>query len=320
LKSFFFGINRSIQNTLGSLYGREDGTLKLTSANVSIGKRIKWPDDYFTLSQGFSFTIYEFDNFVSTSNTQIGFNTGVARNLTYNLTISRNSIDQPMYPRSGSSLTLGVNLTPPWSRFRDIDYATADKQELFQWVEYHKWMFDASFFQKVVGNLVFNARAHFGFIGTYSKQAKAGPFDRFQMGGDGLAGNSFILGYDVIGLRGYENNSITPPSYKDRVTSDETIGGVAYNKFVLELRYPVVLSPQSTIYLLTFIEGGNNFHTLQDYNPFSLYRSAGVGARIFMPAFGLMGIDWAYGFDAIPGSGRVISGPQFHFSIGQQFR
>jgi outer membrane protein insertion porin family len=226
-----------------------------------------------------------------------------------------------MFPRSGSSLSLSIGLTPPYSLFNNIDYSTADKEEMFSWVEYHKIMFDATFYQKLTGNLVFQARAHFGFIDTYSEKAPTGPFDRFQMGGDGLAGgNGFLLGYDVIGLRGYENNIITPPYYgKTNVVRDETVGGVAFNKYVLELRYPVTLSPQSTIYVLAFAEAGNNFHDTSDFNPFDSYRSAGFGARIFMPAFGLMGIDWGYGFDTLPGY-REPSGAQFHFSIGAQIR
>lgn len=320
--SFTFGINRSVQRSLSSLYyGTDpdlDGSLKLTSVSVGLGKRLRWPDDFFTINNTLSFTLYELDNF-SYSTSQLGFSTGTSRNIQYNLTIARNSIDQLMFPRSGSSLSLGVSLTPPYSLFNNMNYEDASRAEMFKWVEYHKWMLDFSFFQKLVGNLVFNARAHMGFIDTYSKKAPTGPFDRFQLGGDGLAGNSFLIGYDIIGLRGYENNSITPPNYGRSVNNNELVGGVAYNKYVLELRYPVTLSPQSTIFVLGFAEGGNNFHAIKDFDPYKLYKSAGVGARIFMPAFGLMGIDWGYGFDRLPGS-LERSGPQFHFTIGHQFR
>jgi len=320
--SFTIGINRSVQRTLNNFYSfdfDDAGKLALTSFSIGLGKRVKWPDDYFTINNSLSFTFYEFDDFTSSSNVQLGFSTGVARNLSYNFKVARNSIDQPMFPRSGSQISLGLTLTPPYSLFNNINYENSTREEMFKWVEYHKWMFDASFFQKLVGNLVLNGRAHYGFIDTYSEEAPTGPFDRFQLGGDGLAGNSFILGYDVIGLRGYENNSVTPPFYGLSPSNDEIIGGVAYNKYVLELRYPVSLNPQSTIYLLGFAEAGNNFHNLNDFNPFSSYRSAGFGARIFMPAFGLLGIDWGYGFDKLPGRNE-ISGAQFHFSIGQQFR
>jgi len=319
--SFTFGVNRSVSRNYFPGYTVGDGgSMKLTSVSVGLGKRIRWPDDYFSISNSISYTLYEFDNFGTSANAQLGFTSGAARNLMYTFAITRNSVDQPMYPRSGSSISLSVGLTPPYSLFNNIDYNHAEKSEMFKWVEYHKWMFDASFYQKLIGNLVFNARAHFGLIDTYSKEAPTGPFDRFQLGGDGLAGNNFILGYDVIGLRGYENNQITPPYYNGNSGGgDELIGGVAYNKYVLELRYPVTLSPQSTIFVLGFAEAGNNFHSIGDINPFNVYRSAGFGARIFMPAFGLMGIDWAYGFDRLPGAPDV-SGSQFHFTIGQQFR
>jgi len=319
--SFTFGVNRSVSRNYFPGYTVNDGgSMKLTSVSVGLGKRVKWPDDFFTISNSLSYTLYEFDDFAGSANSQLGFTSGTARNLMYTLTISRNSVDQPMFPRSGSSLNLSIGLTPPYSLFNNINYGDASREEMFKWVEYHKWMFDASFYQKLVGNLVFNARAHLGFIDTYSDKAPTGPFDRFQLGGDGLAGgNNFILGYDIIGLRGYENNAITPPNYNGTRQSDEIIGGVAYNKFVLELRYPVTLSPQSTIFVLGFLEAGNNFGSLSEYNPFNLYKSAGFGARIFMPAFGLMGIDWGYGFDRLPGSPN-ISGAQFHFTIGQQIR
>ena len=227
-----------------------------------------------------------------------------------------------MFPRAGSSISLSLDLTPPYSLFRDASYYDdAEPEKLYGWIEYHKWMFDAKYFQKVIGNLVFSARAHFGFIGTYSDYAPTGPFDRFQMGGSGLSGaNNYIVGYDLIALRGYEDNQITPPGYGRFLSTDYGLnGGVAYDKFVFELRYPLSMAASSTIYVLGFAEAGNNFHTLKDFDPFDNYRSAGIGARIFMPAFGLLGIDWGYGFDEVPGTNKP-SGGQFHFSIGQQFR
>jgi outer membrane protein insertion porin family len=172
-------------------------------------------------------------------------------------------------------------------------------------------MFDASFFQSLAGNLVASARLHVGYIGNYG--APVGPFERFVMGGSGLAGQDFLLGTDIIALRGYEDRAVTPT---DR---SGIVGGIAYNKLVFELRYPVSLNPSATIYVLTFAEGGGNWNNYYEINPFQTYRAAGIGARVFMPAFGLLGIDWAYGFDTLPGqSGR--SGSQFHFSIGQQIR
>lgn len=295
------------------------GALKLTNVSLGIGSRLRWPDDFFTLSTSLGFTLYELEEYELFART-LGFSTGTARTFALTTTLARNSIDQPMFPRSGSQISLSVMLTPPYSLFNNIDYETAPRRVQFEWVEYHKWMFDASFFQKVVGNLVFHARAHMGFLDTYSKRAPVGPFDRFMVGGDGLAGQGmFLLGYDIIGLRGYENNAVTPPNWGFGGGDDRTNGGTIYNKYVFEMRYPVSLNPSATIFLLTFAEAGNNWWSAKEYNPFQLYRASGFGARIFMPAFGLLGIDWGYGFDTLPGR-TERSGAQFHFSIGQQIR
>jgi outer membrane protein insertion porin family len=326
--SLTIGINRSVIRNQNFYSQQEIGSMVMNTISAGLGKRLKWPDDYFTMSNTISYTQYNFDNFTSSGNNEIGFNTGTARNLKYNLTIARNSVDSPMFPRTGSSLSLSVDLTPPYSLFRDPTYyedaegQEASPEKLYGWVEYHKWMFDASYYQKLFGDLVFSARAHLGFIGTYSDYAPTGPFDRFQMGGSGLSGaNNWIVGYDLIALRGYEDNQVTPPGY-GAFLPPETFGlngGVAYDKFVFELRYPLTMSQASTIFVLGFAEAGNNFHTLKDFDPFDNYRSIGFGARIFMPAFGLLGIDWGYGFDTLPGR-TTPSGGQFHFSIGQQFR
>lgn len=320
--SLTVGANRSVIRNTNYYTQQEYGSMVMNTVSAGLGKRLKWPDDYFTMSNTFSYTHYIFDDYQSSSNNQIGFSTGTARNLKYNLTIARNSVDQPMFPRTGSEISLSVDLTPPYSLFRDPSfYDDATDEQLYGWVEYHKWMFDAKYYQKLIGNLVFSARAHFGFISTYSEYAPTGPFDRFQMGGSGLSGaNNWIVGYDLIALRGYEDNKITPPGYGRFLPTDFGLnGGVAYNKFVFELRYPLSMAQSSTIYVLGFAEAGNNFHTLKDFDPFNNYRSIGFGARIFMPAFGLLGIDWGYGFDTLPGDTKP-SGGQFHFSIGQQFR
>ena len=324
--SLTVGANRSVIRNQDWRTGQDFGSMIMNTVSTGLGKRLKWPDDYFTMSNTLSYTHYIFDNFSSQGNNQIGFNTGTARNLKYNFTIARNSVDNPMFARSGSSISLSVDLTPPYSLFRDPSYYEGDQvtpEKLYGWVEYHKWMFDATYHQQLVGNLVFVAKAHLGFIGTYSNYAPTGPFDRFQMGGSGLSGaNNWIVGYDLIALRGYEDNIITPPGYLYLPANTQKYGlngGVAYNKYVFELRYPLTMSQASTIYVLGFAEAGNNYHTLQDFDPFDNYRSIGFGARIFMPAFGLLGIDWGYGFDTVPFRNQP-SGGQFHFSIGQQFR
>ncbi len=317
------GLNHSVVRTFpfGNFASRTElGSMTMTTASLGLAKRLKWPDDYFTLSNTLSITLYNFDNFVSQGNQAIGFNTGKARNFLYNFTLSRNSIDNPMFPRSGSQLTFSLSLTPPYSLFRDPGYYdNASSEDLYGWVEYNKWMIDATFYQKLIGNLTLSSRAHFGFINTYSDYAPTGPFDRFQLGGSGLSGNQWIVGYDVVSLRGYEDGHVTPPNWGGNAQNSGLQGGVSYNKFVFELRYPLTMSQASTIFVLAFAEGGNNYHDLADFDPFSLYKSVGVGARIFMPAFGLLGIDWGYGFDRLPGA-PDISGGQFHFSIGQQFR
>jgi outer membrane protein insertion porin family len=231
-----------------------------------------------------------------------------------------------MYPSQGSTISLSVTLTPPHSLWRDLDYATAPPEQKYSWVEFHKWMFDAKYYLPLDNKkkLVLEAKAHMGFIGSYTSTAGIGPFERFFLGGDGLAGgfNSFLLGQEIIGMRGYENNKITPPFYDKYGTqgSGSTIqGGIVYNKFGLELRYPVTTGNTATIYGLVFTEAGNNWNNYEDFNPFNLYKSAGFGARIFMPAFGLIGLNWAYGFDTLPYANQR-SGSQFHFTIGQQIR
>jgi outer membrane protein insertion porin family len=256
------------------------------------------------------------------------FDTGISHNLTLNTTIARNSIDNPMFPRAGSSISLEASLTPPFSVFTDIDYSapiTGDDEERkrlaaerYNWLEYHRWMLDIKHYTQLGKNLVLNTNVHFGFFGSYKDNQINTPFERFSLGGAGLAGQNFIVAREIIGLRGYPDQAFEP---RDNTGSE---GGIAYNKFSAELRYLVSPNPAATIYVLGFVEGGNNFANFNKYNPFDLYKSAGVGARIFMPAFGLLGIDWGYGFDTIPGNIPGLQfrppGPEFHFRIGQQIR
>ena len=348
-----------------------DASLKVRNVTVGLGRRLEWPDSYFTLSNSLSYLVYSLDNYLGGG---LGFSNGNSRSFVFNTTLARNSIDNPMYPTSGSSVSLSLFLTPPWSSFKSENFWKTDEADLediratidaryniaydengvtyspqdplsvrepdafedrvreekfdrenserYKLLEYHKWMFDASFYTKLVGKLVLETRAHFGFIGSYSQNLGIGPFERFSLGGDGLAGQNFLLGNDVIGLRGYENNSITPPNYGQSatpVTATELRGGIAYNKYVAELRYPVTTGQAATIYGFVFGEAGNNWGNYDLFNPFDVYRSAGFGARIFMPAFGLIGLNWGYGFDTLPGRTQK-SGGQFHFTIGQQIR
>jgi outer membrane protein insertion porin family len=319
--SLSVSFNSSIQRSLYGYYSSgNDGSLKVHSVSVGLGRYLEWPDNYFTLTNSVSYLRYILDQWPS----GLGFENGYANNINLNTTLARNSIDNPMYPSQGSSISLSLTLTPPYSLFNDVNYEAASAQQKFEWIEFHKWMFDAKYYVPLDNKkkLVLEAKAHFGFIGRYNTKAPIGPFERFYLGGDGLAGgfNSFLLGQEVIGLRGYQNNHVTPPLYDQYGSSNPGVqGGIVYDKFGLELRYPVTTGNAATIYGFAFTEAGNNWDNYERFNPFHLYKSAGVGARIFMPAFGLIGLNWAYGFDTLPYASQK-SGSQFHFTIGQQIR
>jgi outer membrane protein insertion porin family len=333
--SFSVSLNSSVQRQLyGYAYtgGASDGQplLKSQSVTIGLGRRLEWPDNYFTLTNSVQLLQYTLENWRQ----GLGFSSGVSNNFSLITNLSRNSLNEIMYPSQGSSLSLSVTLTPPHSLWRDFDYENVptDAAELeeynagkYKWVEFHKWMFDARYYLPLDNKkkLVLEAKAHFGFIGSYTSRAGVGPFERFFLGGDGLAGgfNSFLLGQEIIGLRGYKNNYITPPLYGQYgSTAPSGIqGGIVYDKLGLELRYPVTTGNAATIYGFVFTEAGNNWNNYEDFNPFKLYKSAGFGARIFMPAFGLIGLNSAYGFDTVQNTNEK-SGWQFHFTIGQQIR
>ncbi|SHI31297.1 Beta-barrel assembly machine subunit BamA [Hymenobacter daecheongensis DSM 21074] len=309
--SLSVSLNRSIQRVGSNFDANNDQSIKVNSVTVGLGRRLRVPDDYFTLSNSLSISRYQLNNYPGFTD----FSTGNANNITFNTTLSRNSIDNPTYTRRGSSLALSVNLTPPYSVFKGAH------PNVNEWIEFHKWMFDASWFTPVVGKLVLNTRAHFGFIGSYNSSRPIGPFERFKLGGSGLGyggSSNFIVGTEYIGLRGYED-----PNTATAIQNPQSGGGVVYNKYVMEMRYPVSLNPAATVYVLGFAEAGNAFEQYNRYNPYKLYRSAGVGARIFMSAFGLLGFDYGYGFDKVdvysPGQAAQQKGI-FHFIIGQQIR
>jgi outer membrane protein insertion porin family len=269
-----------------------------TSLSFSLGKRLKWPDDYFSLSNSLSFQLIDVKNLPA-----YGYPEGQSVLASFITNFSRNSIDNPTFPRSGSSFSLTASLTPPYSLFGGNNNNI---------IEYHKWMFDASWFTPITSKLVFHMRTHLGFLGSYSPDKDITRFERFDLGGSGMQTGFNVISRDIIALRGYKDRAL---GSNGSVPS----GGVAYNKFVMEVRYPVSLNPSATIFLLGFAEGGNNFANYKEYNPFKLYKSAGFGARIFMPAFGMIGIDYGFAFDKIPGisdGGRQA----FTFSIGQQIR
>ncbi|GAB3315673.1 outer membrane protein assembly factor BamA [Hymenobacter humi] len=311
--SFSFSLNHSVQRAGQALDASTSSFIKVNSASVGLGRQLRVPDDYFTLSNSFSVSQYQTQNYGLIP----GFSTGYATNITLNTTLARNSIDNPTYTRRGSSLSLSMSLTPPYSRLNP------DHPNSNELIEFHKWMFDASWFTPIVGKLVLNTRAHFGYLGNYSSKREIGPFERFKMGGAGLGyngGGNFLVGTDYVGLRGYDDPQST---FAIPTAQQGQPGGVAFNKYVLEMRYPVSLNPAATVYVLAFAEAGNSYSSYANYNPYKLYRSAGVGARIFMSAFGLLGFDFGHGFDQVIPS-TANPGKQdpnhFHFIIGQQIR
>lgn len=312
--SYTYSINRLIRFNSNEV----QGSLKLSGVTLTLGRRVRWPDDFFNISNSISFQTYDLFNY----GRGFGFENGKATSVVFNTTIGRFSSDHPMYPRRGSDVSVSVNLTPPYSLWNNLDYDNASNEEKYRWVEYHKWNFDAKYYLNIIDKLVLAPRIHFGFIGSYRSDVTVGPFERFVLGGDGLTGQNFILGTDVIGLRGYDNpatNATSQTSLTPYDNENNILGGTAFTKYVMELRYPVSLSPAATVFVLGFVEGGNNWNDISKFNPYDLYRSAGVGVRIFMPAFGLLGLDWGYGFDVPPGQ-TDISGAQFHFRIGNQIR
>ena len=295
---------------------------------AGIGKRLKWPDNYFVLYNQLSWQTYKLQDW----GYQFMFDTGISHNLSYTLSLSRNSTDQQIYPRVGSDFSFSLQLTPPYSlmrknnygkldadgkptkveSWRDIDYNQQISQDRYRWIEYHKWSFKGAIYTKLVGDLVLMARAQFGYLGYYNRNWGYSPFEGFRVGGDGMSGYD-TYGSEIISLRGYENYSLTPQATADSATGNYYAGNV-YDKFTVELRYPVILQPQSTIYALLFLEGGNCWSDIRDFNPFQIKRSAGVGVRVFLPMIGLLGVDWGWGFDD-PHNGKS----RFHFVIGQQF-
>ena len=276
--------------------------IKIYGGSVGLGQRLKFPDDFFTIYNEVSYQYYVLNNFFST----FSFANGFANNISFRTVLSRNSINSPIYPRSGSETTLSIKFTPPYSSFRpaDTDYSSLSSQELNKYVEYHKWKFQTSWFSTLVGNLVLNTKAGFGYLGSYNKELGTSPFERFYMGGDGLSGFQ-LDGREIIRFRGYGNGDLSPSQ-----------GASVVTKYTAELRYPLTLNPSATIYGLVFGVAGNSWGQFSKANPFQMNKAAGVGIRIFMPMFGLLGLDWGYRFDDIPGKTDPNSRTEIHFSIG----
>ncbi len=308
----------------------KDRMMEIYGFSASLGRRLKWPDNYFVLYNGLGWQTYRLTNWYSG---YFFFDNGVSHNISYSLTLTRNSTDQIIYPRSGSEFTASVQLTPPFSllrkkdwgnldengepkkvdSWRDIDYDNWSTDKRFKWIEYHKWKFSGTVYSKIAGDLVLMSRAQFGYLGYYNRKWGYSPFEGFLVGGDGMSGYS-TYGSEVISLRGYENYSLTPLQATSYNSNGTAYAGNVYDKFTVELRYPVVLQPSSTIYALAFLEGGNCWADIRNFNPFQIKRSAGLGVRVYLPMIGLLGVDWGYGFDSTDDKKS-----QFHFVIGQQF-
>ena len=277
--------------------------MKITGITVGLGKRLQWPDDFFILHQNITLKKYNLDEWTNFSS----LGSGTAYNYSYNFSLGRNSVDQPTFPRRGSNMKLSVQLTPPYSLFDGIeDYSNVPDIEKFKWVEYHKWNIGANWFSSLADKLVLKTNLEYGLIGMYNRNIGLSPFERYYLGGDGLSGYA-LDDREVIALRGYSNGSLSPDQ-----------GATLYNKYTMELRYALSLNPQSPIYALAFLEAGNSWDAFKEFDPFNVKRSAGFGIRITIPMMGMMGVDWGYGFDDIPGSTDANKG-QFHFSINQQF-
>ncbi len=300
---------------------REDtryGMFQISGASVGLGRRLRVPDDFFTLYNALSFQRYELQNW-----TNFGlFTNGVANNLSFQTILSRNSAGpSPIYPRGGANFEAGLQVTPPYSLWKEDDFWKLDAEQSegltaaevsnlesrtrYRWIEYHKWTFKAEWYTQLVEKLVLMTRYHFGYLGMYNANWGPSPFEGYAVGGDGMMGFQ-LFGQEVIALRGYESTTTLTPA----------AGGNVYNKFTMEMRYPLSLNPSATIYALGFLEGGNVWNDYTQFDPFRMYRSAGVGVRIFLPMIGMMGIDWGYGFD----KAKELGGAgQFHFVLGQQF-
>lgn len=290
-----------------------DKSFQIFGLSFMFGKRLNWPDDFFQFTAELAFQRYILSDWQYFPVTN-----GNCNNLSVNLTLSRNSTDNPIYPRRGSDFSLSVQFTPPYSLFDGKDYSKYnlrnqnDVNQMHKWIEYHKWKFKSKAFIPLMDPFtvkrtpVIMGRAEFGLLGHYNSHKKS-PFETFNVGGDGMTGYASYA-TESIGLRGYENGSLTP--YGEE--------GYAYARLGMELRYPIMLEPSTSIYVLGFAEAGNAWHDVSKFNPFDLKRSAGVGVRIFLPMIGMMGIDWGYGFDKVFGS-KQYSGSQFHFILGQEF-
>jgi outer membrane protein insertion porin family len=306
--------------TINAIYGRQsysddgyyegnpnDHYLRNIGGGVSLSKRLKWPDNNFVLSFGLNYQNYYLHSFdyLDIPN----FEEGVSNNLYFVLTLARNSQDQQIYPRSGSNISLTFQFTPPYSAFSDMDYSHATSQEKYRWIEYHKYRFTGEWYHKITGDLVLKLAVKYGFVGYYNKELGFSPFERFSVGGDGLSGYNMFVGKDIISQRGYETGYVN-------LSKVPVTNATIFNKYTLEVRYPFSLNPSATIFGLAFLEAANGWNSFADYNPFKLYRSAGLGVRIYLPMFGLLGLDYGLGFDRLGNGVKFGNATKFTFMLG----
>ncbi|MEJ7778342.1 MAG: POTRA domain-containing protein [Daejeonella sp.] len=314
-KPIYFGISAftSLQSN-GLSEGNADlQRIRLNGLTFTRGQRLKWPDDYFQANTSINLQQYKLNNY-----NQFIFSTGTSYNFNLTQELSRNSLDgSPVFPTGGSNLKLTVQATPPYSLLNNINYTVATDREKYRFTEYHKWKFESQWFQRVYGKLIFKAQAQFGLLGVYNQAVGQSAFERFKLGGDGMQGFDFLQGSEIIAMRGYANNAVIPAGSNPTIAQGS--GSPIFNKYVLELRHPITASQSATIFLLAFAEGGNTWNSFRDFAPFNVRRSAGVGARVFLPIFGLLGIDFGHGFDKIPGGGGDNNDgrQRFTFSISQ---
>lgn len=283
-------------------------SLSTTGVTIGLGRRLRWPDDYFTLYHALDLQVYDLRNYPLAG---IQFTDGSVNNIVLRNILGRNSTDYPIYPRRGNLFSIQLDVTLPYSFLNGKDYSELSDQERYRWLEYYKWKVNSSWFTEVLPKMVIKTAGEFGFLGAYNKSLGAPPFERYFLGGDGLQNFQFD-GREIVGLRGYPNNSLV-------LGGQNGVGGTVYTKFTLELRYLLTENPSAQIFFLGFLEAGAVSNEFDDFQPFQLKRSSGFGVRVFMPMFGLLGVDFGYGYDATPNFPGTRSGFQTHFTIGQQF-
>jgi outer membrane protein insertion porin family len=311
-KPISFGVSAftSLQSNGLSASNTQFQKIRLNGVTVSLGRVLNFPDNYFQLTHSINAQQYILNNYPG-----FLFSSGTSYNFNLTQEISRDSRNSTIFPTDGSIFRFTVQATPPYSLLNNLNYATASDKQRYKFTEYHKWKFESQWYQRLAGKFVIKAQAQFGFLGLYNQAVGQSAFERFKLGGDGMQGFDFLQGSELIAMRGYANNTVIPVGSNPSIAQNS--GSPIFNKYVVEIRYPVIATQSATAFVVAFGEGGNTWDKFSDFNPFNIRRSVGVGAKIYLPIFGLLGIDYGYGFDKIPGLPDANKG-QFHFSIAQQ--